>query len=112
MTLEDVQTRTEERFGDDRILEATLSRIERGTISKPPSLLDAAELGLLYNLSPSKLFQLYGLPVSGDGDAPEPNAVTRLRLCLNELRDDPEATKELLSWVDFACTKVVASRKR
>lgn len=113
LTLEDVQKRTEEKFGEDRVLEATLSRIERGNISKPPSMLDMAELGLLYNLSPSRLFELYGLPTAGDVEGlAEPPEVTRLRITLHQLRDDEVATKDLLSMIDFACTRALSRKAR
>jgi transcriptional regulator with XRE-family HTH domain len=110
MTLADVERRSIDEFGEaGRLTESTLSLIERGALKHAPDIEKAAELGMLYNLTPTQLFRMYGLPCLDVSEA-EPPQVSRLRLTLRELGDDQQGREELLQWIDFACSRALARK--
>lgn len=109
MTMGDVEARTKERFGDDGMLHSPqVSRIERGIMKRPPSADDLAKLGLLYNLSPTELFELYGLPVAAGHNADAPISDVRLRRAekfLASLPKESPVREQVLAWINFAVTQ-------
>lgn len=96
-----------------RIQLSRLSLIERGKVSKPPSLRDMAELAFQYGLSPRSVFEIYGLPIVktavSDPEDDEPEQLVALRSVLRELPDETSRAEILgmLGWVvDMANAKI------
>lgn len=105
MSQEDVAAKTQINL-------ARLSYIERGIIKKPPSILDMAELGELYGLSPHSLFTIYGLPeaktVAHDAAMELPEELVALSTALQDMPDEASKAEVLgmVLWVvDMANAK-------
>lgn len=107
MTLEDVQQRTRERFGESGMVKyGHLSKIERGTLVKPPTVRVIASLAAIYNMNPAEIMEWYKLPVYTMTEVADSPTVTRLKLMLMEL--PPEKRDTLISLVEFAMAQVRA----
>lgn len=100
-----------------RIQLSRLSHIERGLVSKPPSLRDAAELAYLYGLSPRSIFEIYGLPIVrtvASEPEEEPEELVALRAVLKELPDETSRAEVLgmVGWVvDMANAKILSTQR-
>ena len=96
-----------------------LSYIDRGLVAKPPSILDMAQLGMLYGLSPRSLFEIYGLPIArtaiaAESGSEDPEELVALRTVLKELTDGANRAEILgmVGWVvDMANAKIATLAK-
>jgi transcriptional regulator with XRE-family HTH domain len=107
MTLEDVQQRTRERFGETGMVKyGHLSKIERGMLVKPPTVRVIASLAAVYNMNPAEIMEWYQLPVYMVTEVAEPSVITRAKLLLLEL--PPDQRTKLISLIEFAIAQVRA----
>ena len=105
MTLQDVESRTRERFGENGTVKlGHLSKIERGYMVYPPSIDDIAALAAIYNMNPAEIMEWYGMPVYTMTEVAEPPVITRAKLLLQEL--PPAERTKLISLFEFAIAQV------
>jgi transcriptional regulator with XRE-family HTH domain len=107
LTLEDVQQRTRERFGEAGMVKlAHLSKIERGMLVKPPTVRVIASLAAVYNMNPAEIMEWYKLPIYQVTEVAEPSVITRAKLFLQELPPGDPRREKLIALFEFALEQV------
>lgn len=109
LTLEDVQQRTRERFGEAGMVKlAHLSKIERGMLVEPPTVRVIASLAAVYNIPAETIMEWYQLPIFRVKEVAEPPVITRAKRYLLELPPGDLRREKLLALFEFALEQVRA----
>ena len=109
LTQADVVKRTQNYPPEEQITQSWLSKVERGTLTRQPDIRRMLGLGQIYGLSPTQIYELWGLPVRGLPREKAANArMEKAVRVFNDLPDGP-IREQFLSLIDLAVVTAQAA---